>query len=77
VIAEELGHDPGVAGLGAARAGAGELQIRLAELAEKRTVSLMTSFFSVTVLAHHVIEHGLLGAWLSMETISRDVGGAR
>ena len=60
MVAEELGDDAGVAGLGAAGAGAGELQVGLGELAELHVVAL-EELGLVGDLLHHVVEDFLLG----------------
>ena len=61
-IAEELGHEAGIAGLGAAGAGAGELQQRGAELAALDGVILQLGLLGN--LGHAVVEDILLGELL-------------
>ena len=73
-IAEELGHETGIAGLGAAGAGAGELQERLAELAALDGVVHHVGL--VGHLGHAVVECLLLGKLALLGYHGQSAGGA-
>ena len=62
MVAEQLGDETGIAGLGAAGAGAGELQHGLTELAALDGVVLHVLLLGD--LVHAVVEHFLLGSFL-------------
>ena len=73
-IAEQLGDEARVGGFGAARAGAGELEQRLLELAALHGVVLHLGL--VGHLLHAVVEHVLLGELALGTDHGKRVGGA-
>ena len=74
VVAEKLGHEAGVAGLGTARAGAGELKVGLLELAADNGVILDLGLLAD--LGYHVVEYGLLVSLTIKACHLEGLGGA-